>query len=269
MKQKKDNMKILAYIIGASSGLFIAIISFSSLFFYVDGQFQLKDYVISAISLAGALIGGIFTMLGVVLTLNRNISDKENEEEKYLRTQAFIVKSEIEAYLDSIEKCAKDAVYNKIVELSLNDDNFDYFCDIFMTFNGIYFMADSVREKFYEFISKLEYDNKKEMINIFIKLYTNHEKIKGICLDTSNKAEDILNKLIANNFKSEFIVLKKRIFDSVESIKKEFKEGRLVGKDLENAVKSVIDEYGKIFKEEFWVDEYNKLLIFLEEVCEY
>lgn len=268
MNKKKENMKTLACIIGASLGLFIAIISFSSLFFYVDGQFQLKDYMISSISLAGALIGGIFTMLGVVLTLNRNISDKENEEEKYLKTQAFIVKSEIEAYLDSIEICARDAVCNKTFELSLDANDFDYFCDIFMTFNSIYFMADSVREKFYEFISKLEHDNKKEMINIFIKLYTNHEKMKGICLDKSSNPEDILNKLIVNNFKSELIVLKRRIFDSVESIKKEFKEGRLVGKDLENAINGVIDEYGKNVGEEFLVDEYNKLLKFLEKASE-
>ena len=263
MNKKKENMKTLACIIGASLGMFIAIISFSALLFYVDGQFQLKDYMISSISLAGALIGGIFTMLGVVLTLNRNISDKENEEEKYLKTQAFIVKSEIEAYLDSIEICARDAVCNKTFELSLDANDFDYFCDIFMTFNSIYFMADGVREKFYEFISKLEHNDKKEMINIFIKLYTNHEKMKGICLDKSSKPEDILNTLIVNNFKSELIILKRRLFDSVDSIKKEFQEGRLVGKDLENAIKGVIDEYTKNFK-----NEYNKLLKFLEKASE-
>lgn len=153
-------------------------------------------------------MGGIFTMLGVVLTLNRNISGKEDDEEKYLRTQAFIVKSEIEAYLNSIEICVKHAINNKIFELSLEDKNFDYFCDKLMTFNSIYFMADSVKEKFYEFISKIEYDNKKEMISIFIKLYTNHEKIKWICLDESSKPEEILNNLIFNNFKSELILLK-------------------------------------------------------------
>lgn len=268
MNKKKENMKTLFYIICVSGAFFLVISALSSFFFYVNGYFQFKDWIISVVSLAGALIGGIFTMLGVVLTLNRNISDKEKDEKIYLRTQCFIVKSEIKSYLDSIEKCVKNAINNKIYELSSDTDGFDYFCDLLLTFDSIYFMTDSLREKFYEVISKLDHDNKKNIINIFINLYTNHEMIKKICLDKSNKSEDILNKLIIKNFNGNFIMIKSNIFDSVDDIRKDFNEGKLSELELRIEAQKVINSYGEICKEKFLLDEYNNLLKFLDEVCE-
>ena len=98
--------------------------------------------------------------------------------------------------MESIEKCAKKAIDSKIFELSLDDKSFEYYCDITMVFDNIYFMADGVRESFYKIISKVNYDNKKEIINIFIKLYTNQEKVNKLCSNKNNKSIDIFNKLM-------------------------------------------------------------------------
>lgn len=265
---KKENMKTLFYIICVSGALFLIIASLSSFFFYINGYFQFKDWIVSVVSLAGALIGSIFTMLGVVLSLNRSISEKENEEYEDLKTQIFIVKSEVQAYMESIEKCAKKAIDSKIFELSLDDKSFEYYCDITMVFDNIYFMADGVRESFYKIISKVNYDNKKEIINIFIKLYTNQEKVKKLCSNKNNKSIEILNKLIISNFNSDFVILKSNIFEWVDKIKKDYKEEKLKGIELEESIKFVINEFGKSRNKKFLVEEYIELLKFLEKISE-
>ena len=124
MNNKSENMKLLGYIICASIGVFIAVIAFSSLAFYINGYFQFKDWTILVVSLAGALMGGIFTMLGVVLTLNRSISDREEadkrqaeessiEKKESIKTEIFIVKTEIEQFLDSIKNAMESEILLK------------------------------------------------------------------------------------------------------------------------------------------------------------
>ncbi|MDM0744605.1 hypothetical protein QTI42_03015 [Clostridium perfringens] len=279
MDKKKENIKTLFYIICASLALFLVISSLSSFFFYINGYFQFKDWISSVVSLAGALIGGIFTMLGVVLSLNRSISEREElekkevekrirEEREFLRTQSFIVKSEMESYLKSIDKCVMRAIQNKIFDLCSTDKSFDDFCDIFMVFDNIYFMTDGVREKFYEIISRVECDDKKDIINIFIKLYTNHERIRKICCDKEENSIDILDKVIINNFNSELIVFKSEIFNEIDLIKKDFKEGILKEKDFKEESNKVMRKYGKSYNKEFLVEEYIRLVKFLEKVSE-
>lgn len=268
-KSKIENLKLIVELSVFALLVMAGIAYFSKSAFWVDGYLQVNEWTSAIISLIGAFVGGIFTMLGVVLTLNRNISDKENEEEKYLRTQAFIVKSEIEAYMKSIEKCVIRAIDTKTFELSLDDNNdFEYYCDMSMVFDDIYFMSEGVRESFYKIISKVNYDNKKEIINIFIKLYTNHEKIKKLCSNKNNKAIEILNKLIISNCNSNLVILKSNIFEWVDKIKKDYKEEKLKGLELEKSIKFVINEFGKSRNKEFLVEEYIELLKFLEKVSE-
>ena len=103
MNRKKDNVKLIFELILFSIGFSIFIAYLIHFFFYVDGYFQFNEWMTSIVGLTGALIGGIITMAGVVYTLNSNISDKENETNDKIKKIKFILKYEIETFVNSLE----------------------------------------------------------------------------------------------------------------------------------------------------------------------
>lgn len=221
--------------------LVIAVIAyFSRSAFFVDGYLQVNEWTTNIISLIGAFIGGIFTMLGVVFTLNKSISNQEKKEREYLKTQIFIVKSEIEAHVESVEDFIILTMKKEVEKLDSSWDKLGGFNNLFMSTETIYFMSDNIREVFYEVLKNIDIDNKKEYINAFIGLYTSQEAIR----DYLNKDRDslsILDKVIVKNLKIDFFEKKLNLFKKIEKIenKKIYKpeELEILKKDIEECQK--------------------------------
>ncbi|MDK0582261.1 hypothetical protein [Clostridium perfringens] len=173
MKKKKDNVKLIFELILLSIGLIFIIAYLSKFFFYVDGYFQFNEWIASIIGLIGALIGGIFTMVGVIYTLNSSISDKESEKNEKIKRLKFILKYEIEYFIDSL----KNEILNytekklKILEGNLNVFNGSREKNIFKIEN-VYKMDSRFKEYMYELILLDNSDDFKDELIEFFRSYS-------------------------------------------------------------------------------------------------
>ncbi|MDK0903527.1 hypothetical protein QTI81_01880 [Clostridium perfringens] len=251
MNNKSENMKLLGYIICASIGVFIAVIAFSSLAFYINGYFQFKDWTILVVSLAGALMGGIFTMLGVVLTLNRSISDREEadkrqaeessiEKKESIKTEIFIVKTEIEQFLDSIKNAMESEILlkhqNAIPESMRDLKVIENINDWLMEFEAIYFLNENVKYSFFDMVKNIKYDNKEVQIKNFVYLYQINSALKYY-LDKEH--DRFLYKIIFYLFKEDVIGKIKNLFEELENLDGNKSTNKEYMIDLEKRVKNI------------------------------
>ncbi|ELU5586532.1 hypothetical protein SCB17_000931 [Clostridium perfringens] len=226
MEYKSKNIKTLVWVIVITIILFLGIAYISSKFFYIDYYFQYKDWMISLVSLAGALVGGIITMFGVVLTLNRSISEKEElnrkekeklekEKKEELKITALQVYHEIKAYIESVKN------YNlKVLELKLkyglNDscdgDEFEKECKKWTWINDLYFMSDDVKDLFYKLVSENVFENKDKMIKTYISINTNHERTKRVFYSEARRSIELMNNMGCGILKYEFIKYRNDVY---------------------------------------------------------
>ena len=283
MDQKKENMKLLRDLIFASFGVISIIAYLSKFFFYVNGYFQFNEWITVVISLVGALIGGIFTMLGVVLTLNKNISwneDKEKKEKEILEKKereeikvlALQIYSEIEVYVNSIREYTLNVLDLKIKYALTNNcdgDRFEEKCKQWIWINDIYFMSDNIKDNFYALVSKDIFQEKNKLINSFIKLNINHERTKQIFYSDASRSVILLNNMNYYILNKDFIGYRIRVFsDTTQEIFDNIKNNP---KQFNNMVKRVEDlgkELEKFKEKNIISEDIETLLIELKEVME-
>ena len=115
MNQKiKDNMELLKQIIKFSCMLLFVVASISLAFFWNNDGIDYKTWIPLVVSFGGALAGGIFTMLGVVLTLNKSITLEEERRKDEINKLALIVYSELKAYANSVKEYNSDCITLKL-----------------------------------------------------------------------------------------------------------------------------------------------------------
>lgn len=286
MDYKKENLKLLINLILLIVSILI-FIGFLAWNHFSNGYF--RDWIGLMCSLAGSLISAFIAMSGIILTLNRNISDKEKEEKEMLRTHAFILKSEIEAYTESIKKCIKNSFRFKVYELNVDgaDEHIDFselgfedeelmfkntsfenWVNVSMMFEDIYFLEESLKEKFYNLISKIERTDKEEIIKKFVELYVNNDKLKKICSSKKDKPNDILEQLILSNSTAKVNGIKYNVFYMVDFCKDELKEKSINNEKLKYAIANIRDSLEELYEENLLIQDYYDLIDFFNEVSD-
>lgn len=242
MNQKKENMKIIRDLIITLTIIILIISYFSKFFFYVNGYFQFNEWITSFIGLIGAGMGGIFTMLGVVLTLNRNISDQEKKEKKELVRIAYLINIESKLFLESIESYLLNMKLGELIVIKdfsaklKKEENFRGF------YEKRYIISDSYKDN----VTKLSLLLKDDELWII-------EKLLG--LDSlSRKLNNVTNINDEFPFKSGILIFRE-VFD------KEFIDLMAEINDKEFLASTILSYGNKVLRENILDDDKLKEVI--------
>lgn len=171
----KDNMDLLKDIIKFSIVLLIIVASISLKFFWNNDGIDYETWIPLVVTFAGSLIGGIFTMLGVVFTLNKSINLEEERKKDELNKLALIIYSEVKAYADSIKEYNLDCIRLKLLKRLIDNNEFEDIANKYDYRDKLYYISPNIREMFYEVI-RFDYD--ENILQYFIKLCDSEEKCK-------------------------------------------------------------------------------------------
>lgn len=219
---------------------------FLSFDYFKEGYF--RDFIGMFIGLIGALSGGAFTMLGVVISDNSS-KNKENENRKReIKRLALIVNKEINAYVKSIETFNFNVLELKLDKKNYTDEEFENWCKSFIWIDEIYFLSDDIKEKFYTIVSEVEFNNKEKLIETFIKIYSNMIRVKKIYESDKRRSVELLNNMAIGCFENEFINFRIDVFIKIndENYRKYSDDNTFY--EYENAINSY-SAYLKYYKE--------------------
>lgn len=227
--------------------------------FFKDGYFI--EWLTLIVSLIGVLISGILTMCGVILTINRAISNEKKKEERIIRNSALIVHSEIKEFLNSVKDFNLNMIEVKFFMECLGEDNFEETAKKNVWINDIYFMSSNIKELFYNILSK---NYNSDVMYYFRRVYGNHERLRKF-YDTINdinsiRSTNVLDNITSNCLDKEFITFRIEVLSYVGE---EFwmKNDRY-HETVEEYKKRLID-----YKEKnVFCDDANRLLEYLESV---
>lgn len=205
MKQKLKNMEILYLLIKISGGIFIAIASLSIYFFFVNGYFQYKDWITLVISFAGTLLGGIITMSGVVLSLNRTIDNEEKQVNEKIKKLKIILGFEIENFISSFEKEILRYIEKQRLIVNENLDKLNTKPEFNLwqeriNYKNIYKVDSNCKEYIYELILLDNKANTNELIE-FYKLYSILEEKLPTINSNIKDIEESISKFLSKNYK--------------------------------------------------------------------
>lgn len=173
MKQKVKIRKIVFCIIGTMCTISFFILGASSCFFWVDGYFQFNEWITSVLSYVGVLISGVFTMIGIVVTLNMSIDESERIKKEKIEKLKLILRFEVNSFISSLEEVVLDYLVKRNNNLNeilsakkrgkiiiLDNPKFEY--------NKIYKMDSECKNYIYELILL---DDKSSISKQYIDFY--------------------------------------------------------------------------------------------------
>lgn len=147
--KKIKNNKILI-IIGLVCVVLVVFIGSGTLFlFYKD---VVNDWITMMVSLIGSLVGGVLTMVGVILTLNSNYDSEETIRRKKIYKLSLIILNEFEAYKSFSSKCLENYILNTNLEIIHKEKLYTDFEDQSYEYPKPYEMISNIKELIYELI---------------------------------------------------------------------------------------------------------------------
>ncbi|EGS5727766.1 hypothetical protein DDA98_03370 [Clostridium perfringens] len=224
--------------------------------YFKEGYF--RDLIGISIGLIGALSGGAFTMLGVVISDNNNKKKEVENKRKEIKRLALIVNKEINSYVKSIETFNFNILKLKLEKKSYTDEEFEKWCKAFVWIDEIYFLSDDIKEKFYTIASEVEFNNKDKLIETFIKIYSNMIRVKRVYESDKRRSIELLNNMAIGCFKSEFIDFRIEVFRKINA--EVYKEYLDSNRFFEYT--PLIDSYNEFLK------YYEKTSIISEDIVE-
>lgn len=239
---------------------------FISFDYFKEGYF--RDFIVMFIGLIGALSGGAFTMLGVVISDNSNKKKEIENRKKEIKRLALIVNKEINSYVKSIEAFNFNVLDLKLKKIVCTDEEFEKRCKSFVWSDEIYFLSDDVKEKFYTLMNELEFNDREQLIDTFIKIYSNMIRVRKIYESDKRRSVELLNNMAIGCFDKEFIDFRITVFKNInnESYDKCLKDKKL--DEYDEAINSY-KGYLKYYKEKSIISEdIKKLLNELKNVYE-
>ncbi|XZK30818.1 hypothetical protein ACSXCN_04730 [Clostridium perfringens] len=178
---KKDNILSLIFILIMISSI-LCCVALVTLKYFAQGYF--REWIEIMVALIGALIGGVITMIGVVVTINRSFDIELRKEEKAKKCEeekianlALIAYSEIKSYLESVKDYNVNIIKLKLDNSSIDETEFWNIVNESDWRNDIYFVSSDIKKYFYNIVSK---NYNEDIISKFIKFYTNHERIRRL-----------------------------------------------------------------------------------------
>ncbi|EJT6491315.1 hypothetical protein ACV3ON_00140 [Clostridium perfringens] len=198
---KKENSKLLIDLVILILCIIIVIGSFSWIYFS-DGYF--REWIGLISSLIGSLIGGIITMVGVVLTLNRAIDSEEEQKKEKIKKLKIILRFEIENFVNSFEKEIlryiekRNIVINENLEqlrtrYDLNFHQEEIYCE------NIYKIDTQCKEYIYE-LMLLDNNFKSDELIEFYKLYSILEKKLPTINSNIRDIKESILKFLASDY---------------------------------------------------------------------
>ena len=204
LKDKKENSQLLLELIGLSISI-LMVVGASTFYYFSDGYF--REWLIMMIGLLGVLISGVITMMGVVLTLNRNINSEQKAEKLELQKKQnkienlkMILKYEIEMFVQYSEEIVLSFINSIIAQWEDEKKEFLEIRD-----SDYYFISEKFNDFIYELLMLSDEKDKvyiRELLN-FSYIYKNIKKT--IDNDKNN------NFIIVNTLCKE--ILKEEIYE--------------------------------------------------------
>lgn len=239
----------------------VCLVIFLASWFFSFGYFKegyFREFIGIFIGLIGALSGGAFTMLGVIVSDNSNKKKEVENKKLEIKRLALIVNKEINAYVRSIEKFNFYVLKLKLEKNNYTDEEFENWCKAFVWVDEIYFLSDDIKEKFYTVVSEVELKNKEKLIETFITVYSNMMRVKRIYESDKRRSVELLNNMAVGCFYDEFIDLRINLFMNINDKNYNYY--------LEN---HRFDEYLKLTKDYIdYIKHYEKLSIITKDIVE-
>ncbi|MFR5096408.1 MAG: hypothetical protein ACLTEA_01895 [Clostridium perfringens] len=280
-KKIQDSNELFKKVIEFSCFLLIITSVISSRFFYIDNQFDYKGWITLVASFAGALIGGIFTMFGVIKTIENDKKNKFLEEQERLNNIKVRIKIEIEASLNSIREYYLNMLlvkkdWLKTVShnmdkyyIEINDDKildwhqytmYDVVTKVNPKIPEIYFLDLNIKNDFFELTNKVKFKDSKDresILNEFIELYKFEKKLLDLSKRYSIKEHKFMFNITRMDIDSKFITENLFLIERYINLKKGDKE-----KPDVKLIEYTIDQLRNV---DMFGDKYSNLLKFLNE----
>lgn len=280
-KKIQDSNELFKKVIEFSCFLLIITSVISSRFFYIDNQFDYKGWITLVASFAGALIGGIFTMFGVIKTIENDKKNKFLEEQERLNNIKVRIKIEIEASLNSIREYYLNMLlvkkdWLKTVShnmdkyyIEINDDKildwhqytmYDVVTKVNPKIPEIYFLDLNIKNDFFELTNKVKFRDSKDresILNEFIELYKFEKKLLDLSKRYSIKEHKFMFNITRMDIDSKFITENLILIERYINLKKGDKE-----KPDVKLIEYTMDQLRNV---DMFGDKYSNLLKFLNE----
>lgn len=280
-KKIQDSNELFKKVIEFSCFLLIITSVISSRFFYIDNQFDYKGWITLVASFAGALIGGIFTMFGVIKTIENDKKNKFLEEQERLNNIKVRIKIEIEASLNSIREYYLNMLlvkkdWLKTVShnmdkyyIEINDDKildwhqytmYDVVTKVNPKIPEIYFLDLNIKNDFFELTNKVKFRDSKDresILNEFIELYKFEKKLLDLSKRYSIKEHKFMFNITRMDIDSKFITENLILIERYINLKKGDKE-----KPDVKLIEYTMDQLRNV---DMFGDKYLNLLKFLNE----
>ncbi|MDM0932752.1 hypothetical protein QTI80_13515 [Clostridium perfringens] len=280
-KKIQDSNELFKKVIEFSCFLLIITSVISSRFFYIDNQFDYKGWITLVASFAGALIGGIFTMFGVIKTIENDKKNKFLEEQERLNNIKVRIKIEIEASLNSIREYYLNMLlvkkdWLKTVShnmdkyyIEINDDKildwhqytmYDVVTKVNPKIPEIYFLDLNIKNDFFELTNKVKFKDSKDresILNEFIELYKFEKKLLDLSKRYSIKEHKFMFNITRMDIDSKFITENLFLIERYINLKKGDKE-----KPDVKLIEYTMDQLRNV---DMFGDKYSNLLKFLNE----
>ena len=281
IKKIQDSNELFKKVIEFSCFLLIITSVISSRFFYIDNQFDYKGWITLVASFAGALIGGIFTMFGVIKTIENDKKNKFLEEQERLNNIKVRIKIEIEASLNSIREYYLNMLlvkkdWLKTVShnmdkyyIEINDDKildwhqytmYDVVTKVNPKIPEIYFLDLNIKNDFFELTNKVKFKDSKDresILNEFIELYKFEKKLLDLSKRYSIKEHKFMFNITRMDIDSKFITENLFLIERYINLKKGDKE-----KPDVKLIEYTMDQLRNV---DMFGDKYSNLLKFLNE----
>ncbi|XZK28621.1 hypothetical protein ACSXCN_08705 [Clostridium perfringens] len=265
-KAQMENLKLIGELSAFALIVISGIAYFSKYAFFVDGYLQVNEWTATIISLIGALIGGIFTMLGVVFTLNKSISDQEKKNKKELVRLIYLIQMESKLFLESIESYLLNIKLGELIVIKNLNAEFKEENRFSGFYEWRYIISDSYKDNISK-ISLLLHDDELWIVEKLLWLDSLSRKINNVT-DLNNEFPFKLGiRIFSKVFNKDFIELISEINEkevlaskTLSYGRKALKENMLDKKDLEYIIENCKKEQ-KVIE-----DLYNRCKIKYDEM---
>ncbi len=182
-----------------SSAIFLIVLVFTPFFFFIDNYFQFKDWITLIVSFAGALMAGIFTMIGVSKTIKDGRVVREKEKFEYLNNTRITMKNEVEYSLKSIKEYYLNMLRVKLDWLKFVSEDMEkyilietkpYGFDKYIMYDDvtkvnpeipeIYFLDLNIKNDFFTLLNNtknIDESYREIVLNEFLNLYKFEKKL--------------------------------------------------------------------------------------------
>ena len=260
----KKNLKMMLLLIYICV---LGLILFWFIYYKYYIGYPFKEWISLMATLIASVLGGIFTMLGVVLTINRDIDNENKKEKDMVQSKALIVVSEMEAHIESAKDCICRMLNSRILKSDENELEFFEKCGSYMIFDNIYFVSNNTKDYFYDVISKADYINKEKIIKSFINFYTIHERIRNFYKANNRNNRDFFNCVINSYFENKVINIYITVFKNIKFINEEMENDFYKNESyFEAELGELCDIIDEIEKTNFITNEFKYILSFLKEI---